>query len=61
MNNIEKVLLVVAALVVGLAGDSVSNHLLPQQEFQQETVFMKKEIFLLDKQGDLCAIILVSV
>jgi hypothetical protein len=47
MNNTERVLLIVAALVVGLVGGVVSARL-PQRG----TTVVAKEIVLLDQQGD---------
>jgi uncharacterized iron-regulated membrane protein len=48
MNNSERILLIVTALVVGLVGGVVSARLLPQRR----TTVVAKEIVLLDQQGD---------
>jgi hypothetical protein len=51
MTNAERILLIVAALVVGLVGGVVSARLLPQRG----TTVVAKEIVLLDQQGELRA------
>jgi hypothetical protein len=51
MNNTERVLLIVAALVVGMVGGVVLARLLPQRG----TTVVAKEIVLLDQQGDVRA------
>ena len=56
MNNAERVFVIVAALVVGLAGGVVSARLLPQRG----TTVVAKEIVLLDHQGDVRASVSVE-
>jgi hypothetical protein len=56
MTNTERVVLIVAALVVGLVGGVVSARLLPQRG----TTVVAKEIVLLDQQGDVRASVSVE-
>lgn len=51
MTNAERILLIIVALVVGLAGGVISARLLPQHS----TTLAAKEIVLLDQQGDVRA------
>lgn len=48
MNNAERVILIVAALIVGMVGCVVSARLLPQRG----TTVVAKEIVLLDQHGE---------
>ena len=57
MNNTERVLVIVASLIVGLVGGMVSDRLLSQRG----TTIAAKEIVLLDQQGDVHASVSIEV